>query len=243
VLSWTDTNSDPQENGTNILRSTTPSGFVQVGSVGPNVTTFTDTTATVDQSYYYEVQAFTNSPVRTTTSAINGPTRNLLCVANLDNSSKSLAAVDGVAYSPATIIESGDVLTFQITINNAGPVSATINYIDDVLSSNLSNPTNLRVDKDGDGVYNESGEIGTITGTAPTIRLNISGTKGVGNPNWIIRFDATISTTTASQFDYLSNTGIINYTDSLTKTKTVYTGQILFQTGQGKSPNFREVAP
>ena len=57
TLSWTDNSSN--EAGFRILRSTTSNGtFSPLNSVGPNVTTFTDTGLSAGTNYFYKVVAF-----------------------------------------------------------------------------------------------------------------------------------------------------------------------------------------
>ena len=55
---WTDNADDEQ--GFKIERSTDGTNFTQIGTVGPNVTTFASTGLQRNRSYYYRVRA-TNS--------------------------------------------------------------------------------------------------------------------------------------------------------------------------------------
>ena len=66
ALNWTDNSNN--ESGFLILRATSASGpFVQVGSVGANITTYTDTGLAPSTTYYYEVES-------TNASGTSGPT-------------------------------------------------------------------------------------------------------------------------------------------------------------------------
>jgi hypothetical protein len=68
VLTWTDNSNN--EAGFNILRSTSASGpFAQAGSVGANVTTFTDTGLSPQTTYFYEVYA-TNASGNSSLSSV-----------------------------------------------------------------------------------------------------------------------------------------------------------------------------
>ena len=58
VVSWTDTNTNPNEGGTEIHRSTSQNGtYALVGTVGPNVTSYTDTGLTPNTTYWYKARA------------------------------------------------------------------------------------------------------------------------------------------------------------------------------------------
>ncbi|MBI4049501.1 MAG: hypothetical protein HY395_01640 [Candidatus Doudnabacteria bacterium] len=243
TLNWTDANSG--ENGFKILRSTDGTNFGQIDDISPNRTTYTDTPPATDTRYYYIVRVYKNNPYQETDSNIEDAL-NRICGANLSNSRKTIKTVNGQEYTSSTIIQDNDNLTFQIKIRNDGTTAATINYVDDILSSNIINPRNPRIDKDNDGNYNEQSaqENISISGSAPNIRLNVSGSKAVGDPDWFIRFDATFNAATSDLYETLSNTATINFTDpNGTQNLTKPFGPILVRTGAPKPPDFREVAP
>ncbi len=62
-LTWTDTSNN--EDGFNIERRTDPIGSygAKIGSTGPDIATYTDTTITAGQRYCYRVQAFNTGGV------------------------------------------------------------------------------------------------------------------------------------------------------------------------------------
>ncbi len=60
VLSWTDNSQG--EAGFKVERSTTAaSGFQEIGQVGADITTYTDTSVDVNTEYFYRVRAFTST--------------------------------------------------------------------------------------------------------------------------------------------------------------------------------------
>ncbi|MDP4000640.1 MAG: GBS Bsp-like repeat-containing protein [bacterium] len=202
---------------------------------------YTDTTGAPNTSYWFIVKAHTSiGGSREAASGQTGPTLNLSCTANLNNSSKTLYSINGQAYSTSALIQNGDTLTFRVTINNAGPAAAQVNYICDYPSSNITNLRNLSV--------SGGGSAGSITPNSPTCGggtlIGVSGAKPVGNPNWIVQFDTTFASQTEDQFEVCQNTANINFTDGTgTKTQGTNFGPFLCKTGKGSVPDFREVAP
>ena len=241
-------------NGFYVYRSTDDTTWTAITGLLPVATrSYQDTPPLVNQVYYYRVSSHrgvAGSPTEVYSvppdpSALNRP-----CVSDLSLSSKTLLSVQKGGsgafntYTSSTTLNDGDVLRFRITISNTGSSAATINYIDDTLTSNLLNPRNLRIDRNGNGTYNESGETGSISGAAPNIRITIGGSKPAGNPNWLVEFDTTLTSQTTSKLESIKNIGVINYTDPQgTKTKTVQWGPILYKTSAPSVPQFREVAP
>ncbi len=243
-VNWNDNSSN--ETGFTVWRSTTSgSGHVNVsGNLPANTTTYLDTPPSTNTAYYYIIKSYINYPPVVEASSGESSAMNLACTANLSNSSKTISAVNGTAYTSSQTIENGDTVTFRIVIANNGNSAATINYIDDTLSDNLDQPFNLRVDKDGDGIYNEGGESGTISGVKPNVRLNVSGSKPAGNPNWVILFDARVNSSGQGTYSAISNRATINYTDPGGTYNIIRsTGSILFLNNRSGVPNFEEVAP
>ncbi|MDP4000832.1 MAG: PKD domain-containing protein [bacterium] len=231
------------EESFSVWRSTTAGNLGSAIATGlsPAARSYTDTTAIINTSYWYTVKVHTSiGGNREAVSAQNGPTLNLSCIANLGNSSKTLHQINGQPYSSSTLIQNADTLTFQITINNAGPSTAQVNYICDYPSANITNFRNLSV--------SGGGSAGSITPNSPACGggtlIGVSGSKPVGNPNWIVQFDTTFTSQTEDQFEVCQNTANINYTDGTgTKNQGTNFGPFLCKTGKGNVPDFREVAP
>ena len=233
-LTWQDNSNN--EDGFIITRSISSGAESEIARVGANQTTFTDTPPATDAPYYYVVKAYKNTPWQETASnEANG--FNQSCVANLSNSNKTILKVNGLPYSSSTLVHDGDDLTFQIVISNAGPAAAQINKITDTFSPTLVNIRNLAV---------SGGNNGGITPiNATTVQFNVTGNKTVGNPNWVVSFDATVrNPVPAASYEIISNTAAISYADGEgAKSFTVKFGPILYKTGQTPGLNFREVVP
>jgi hypothetical protein len=244
AVNWDYTSNSVEEYFT-VWRSTSSSlaTFTQVsGNIAPNLRTFTDTPPTTNQSYYYQVRAHTTiGGTRETQSAITGPVFNASCssIIGLD---ADLIQINGVAYSPTAVIKNGDVLKFQLTLSNSGTASATINYFCTTPSNNLTSLSSLA---------STSGSVGSITTDSSACpgtnakRLNVSGVKTVGNPNWLVTFTATFAAQTQDGYEVCSNIASVNFSDVSAANQSVTDayGPILCKTNRGTAPDVREVAP
>jgi uncharacterized repeat protein (TIGR01451 family) len=229
------------ETGYSVWRSTQANtGFTNVsGNLPANTTNHNDSPAT-NRAYYYFVRTVNTTTGQQTDSKTVGPIMNKTCAANLDGSTKNLISVtDHVTgktapYDNSTVINAGDTLTFQVTISNTGTAAANITNILDTPSGNLANLRNVTVNK-GSGFVPVSNSGNTI---------NVSGSKGVGGSNWLIRYDMTITSLTSSNAEQLKNCATIRYTDPQGNGEvTKCFGPILVRKGSGGVPVFREVAP
>jgi|GEM_PF-5468637 hypothetical protein len=234
ILNWAYTATD--NSGFIIYRSTTSGAEVQIAQINtPSTRTYNDTTTTLNTRYYYYVTAYTGT---TTSQSLPSNEVNILapqCVSNLTNSAKTLFKVNG-ATPTSSFLNSGDKLTFQVTISNSGTANATINYICDYPSANFTNITNLG-----------GGHGTTITQNSATCngnpKLNVSGTLP-GSTNWVITYDATYTNTSASAYDICTNTASVNLTDaSGTQNKIIKYGPMFCRAGNIQFPTIKEVAP
>lgn len=235
TVNWTYNGADAQS--FTVLRSATSgSGFAVIASnLAAAARSYIDTTAPADATSYYQVRVVTATAARTSTEASGF---NVAALANLQNSSLTLYRVNGSAFNPSGTLADGDVLTFQIAVANNGCADANVTNITDTLSDNLSDPRNLLVDKGAGFVA------GTISGTLPTITLNISGVKPPGNPNWVARFDATLTVDSGGSLEPLTSSGAINYTDALgVHVQPLNFSSLLISNDGTKVPDWREVAP
>jgi uncharacterized repeat protein (TIGR01451 family) len=273
-ITWQD-NSD-NEQGFTVWRRGQAGSYSQISpSLPANSTSFMDSSGLPNQTYFYVVRAFSNIPFyRESASGETGPVLYIQCRPNMQTD-KIISRIIKAPFPPGTsqpfsnssIIEDDDVLRFQITISNTGTAPGNVTSVTDVLSNNLkpacassgacftgsvSNPWNLRIDKDNDGVYNELStaygrEAGTVTGVAPNLSISIPGgwgSKQVGNPNWIIFVDALVQSVLSESHDTISNTACVSFTyPGNTDTACDTIGPILFKTGIPKVPDFREVSP
>ena len=214
------------------------SGFTPIATLPADSTNFTDRPQT-GISYYYFIRVIRNTPSAQVDSSVVGPTMNVVCEANLSGSSKALQTVTSLTsgttpYSTSTIIKDGDTLRFRIIISNTGTAPASIQRIVDNPSSNLRNLRNVRINRGS----------GFITGSNTGNTINLSGTKNVGNPNWIVEFDMTVfglGTTTTQE---LKNCATIFFSDPVgSKTQTVCFGPVLVKQPTRGVPKFREVSP
>ena len=241
TLRWNDNSNN--ETGFRVYRSTTSgSGYSNVsGNLAANTTSYQDTPPSTGVTYYYVVRSYINyPPISESVNSNESSAQNLPCIPNLTNSSKIITKVNGSNYNGNTQIKNGDTLTYQITVVNSGQANATVNYICDTPSSNLTNLRNLTVS--GSGATGS-----TITANSASCsnnyKLNVSGTKNIAN-NWIITFDATIATSSSNLQDVVTNTAGINYTDTQgTHTTNTSAPNLLVNSGNGNTPNFQEVAP
>jgi hypothetical protein len=280
-INWQDNSNTPPNNvETNfeIWRRDAAGGApVRIRTAAANTTSYVDPSSNVagtnpsfNRSYFYRVVAISNLPAgigRTASSAESGPVLNRECRPDVHVYKRvshivvsPYGAANTSAYTSSSIINDTNVLRFEITIDNLGDAGAPISGVSDVLSGNLRqpptgfflNPWNLRIDKDGDGVYNELGtaygtEIGFVSSAPPNLTINLLGgwgTKAPGNPNWVIRFDAQIQAQTESGFEFVSNNGCTSFTYRGTSFNPCGgTGNILFRTGRPRVPEFQEVNP
>ncbi len=236
-LSWT--NSSSSNNGFNIYRGTASGQETLLDSVGPNVTTYTDSSVVANTTYYYYVTTFTNSPQMESVPSNETPgTVVLSCKANFSNSSFVVTQVTskGVTspYNSSMQLYNGDILTCQITIVNTGPSTAHVNYLTDTASSNLVNLANVNVDAPG-AIY--SG----MSGSLPKVQFNLVGTKGVGNPDWVVTFQITINLTKATEI--LTQQADINYTDSTGTYNQLVNMPSIIISGKSAPPFFKEISP
>lgn len=244
VVNWNFTSNGVEQYFT-VWRSTSSnlSSFAQVsGNIAANLRTWTDTPPAQNQSYYYFVKAHTTlGGTRETQSAVAGPVLNQACSSNI-SLTNTLTQINGSAYSSTAVIKNGDVLTFQLVLSNSGTSSATINYFCSAPSVNLTNLANLT---------STAGTVAGITTDAAACpgtgakRLNVSGTKVVGNPNWVVTFTATFNSATPDGYEVCSNTASVHYSDPAASNQSVSSayGPILCKTNKGKTPDVREVAP
>jgi uncharacterized repeat protein (TIGR01451 family) len=236
-LKWNDVS---WETGYSVWRSTqAATGFTNVsGNLPANATSYSDSPA-ANRAYYYFVRPVNTTTGQQTDSKTIGPIMNKTCSANLDGSVKTLLSVTNhitgqtVPYDNSTVISAGDTLTFQITIANNGTAAAQITSILDIPSGNLANLRHVQVNK-GTGFVPVSNSGNTI---------NVSGSKGVGGSNWLVRYDMTATSLTSSNAEPLKNCATIRYTDPQGNGEvTKCFGPILARQGSGV-PIFREMAP
>ncbi|HYE22310.1 MAG TPA: hypothetical protein VD998_01830 [Verrucomicrobiae bacterium] len=206
-----------------------------------NDTTFTDSTVTPGNNYWYRVTAFNGSGQSIHTQA--GPANPLDCVADLSSSVKTITHVNGAPYTSATTINAGDILEFQITLINQGPSNAEINYICDHMSPNL-------IIINGSLEVSGGGNNGGMTANSPTCGganhhiLRANGIKAPGNPNWIVSYQARFNPVTNNTFEVCANNADINYDDNVSgRVENVPMASLLCKTGKGGNPRFREVIP
>jgi uncharacterized repeat protein (TIGR01451 family) len=239
------------EDGFTVYRSTDNTSWADVsGLLGIAARSYQDTPPTLNVNYFYMVRTHRSSvPPNESSNSNSVSALNTPCDANLNPSEKDIIQVNGQPYDPAMAIKEGDTLTYQITIINAGPANATIHYICDNPSTNLQGIANNPITVTGAGA-NGNGTFPVLndprcTGThgAGSIAFNVSGTKNVAN-NWIITLSGTFVTTSPNDpQEAVDNTGVIYYTDTILRTKTVIAPSLLVNTGAAKVPTFREVAP
>ncbi|MFN8348287.1 MAG: GEVED domain-containing protein [Spirosomataceae bacterium] len=124
-LNLTFTDNSSNETGFIIERSTTSTteGFVPVGGVAPNITSFLDQTTTAFTTYYYRVKASNSSDqyssVYTITTALN------YCIPTYTNSCNSIAVVidDFILKQGATTIINN--INSNCSANNYGDFTST----------------------------------------------------------------------------------------------------------------------
>jgi hypothetical protein len=249
-LNWT---AAANEQGYYINRGTSPGTEVQIANLtDPAATSYLDNDPGLlaNTRYYYTVTAYRISDGAAVTSneanAFNRP-----CIADLSNSSKAIVLAGTKAYSPTVIIQNGDILTFLITIRNESSASAAnINYVCD----NLSSVFDRSFGNNGirNVVYSQNSfwasPIDTDTSNCGGGTKFVPAGAGLLNPgtSTTITFESKINSTSRAEFDQLSNSARINYSDSSGNcpcNKTVTVGSILFSTGRVNPPDFREVAP
>ncbi|HYC80060.1 MAG TPA: hypothetical protein VEC17_03465, partial [Candidatus Binatia bacterium] len=185
------------------------------------------------------------------------------CFVNMSNSRKDIAFVNGNAFDRTIPGKDTDRVTFRIQIRNSGTDNVQITGINDIFHPNpaddggrpiqLTRPTrfpsgvtcsgnacwNLRVDKDADGIYNESSaqENGySMSGTIPNLTINVTGLKcttanhanctAVGGPSvrdpscpnaslcndWVILFDTIVALSEPTLKTDVWNEARVNYT-------------------------------
>ncbi len=215
------------------------------------------------------------------------------CYPDLTSSSKQIYQVNGAAYNSSTSGVNGDIVTYRITLQNNGTdklnVSSIIdnfrpNPTDDGQPARLVAPPGgmsprpgcstatgtyyLCIDKDADGIYNEAGETGTVTGVAPDLTINISGVKcttsnntgcsSATDPscitapaplcnNWTILLSAQVSTPVDALQSSAWNTAHVFYNypigSPVSQEQILNSPAFLINTGKPKVPDFREISP
>ncbi|MBX4204615.1 MAG: hypothetical protein KW788_00295 [Candidatus Doudnabacteria bacterium] len=255
ILNWTDNaNNENAVGGYQVWRSSSASGpFAKIADLPQNTQTYNDNTVLGGGTYYYNVRAI-SSALTASSSDVN--VFIIQCAPNINNSTKVIYQVNRIAYTPSTIIHNGDIVTFRYTIINSNTATdaASITGISpDVLSDNLTHPATcpaggtgswcLRVDKNGNGIYGEAGETGSIGGSEPSIAINLSGNIPIGS-NWVILFDAqaVVSPVTSNLF---TNTGTINCTGQSYGANCSVTKRTSFlnANSSAKPPVFKEISP
>jgi hypothetical protein len=255
-LNWTDNANN--ETGYQIWRSIDgQASWQKIADRPANTTSYADTAASGNNDNYYTVRVikgslWTQPPVK----SIFVPS----CSANIGNSGKIFYNVNGVAFTPQTVIQNSDRITYKVTIvnSNLATDSAFISGITDTLSiGNQSAPTScpgpnagigpwcLKINKNGNSSYNElaAGETGSITGSAPNLIINITGNMTPGT-NWVVLFD-TIAAVSEIKDPLFKNTAFINCTSVVSGESCSVTriATFLNSKGGGKTPIFKEVAP
>ncbi|OGE87986.1 MAG: hypothetical protein A3J07_02135 [Candidatus Doudnabacteria bacterium RIFCSPLOWO2_02_FULL_49_13] len=235
------------ENGFYVYRSIDGAtwGSPISGLLGTGVRSYQDTPPQTNVRYYYRVSAHRGvviDPLEAYSGSANA--MNVACVANLSSSSKALIRVNGAAYSGTTVIKDGDTLTYQITIVNDGPANATVNYICDNASGNLTDIRNLSVSGSGSASSGISqNNAACLAGGNSGLRFNVSGIKNIAN-NWLVTFDATFTASASSgSQEIVTNCGVVYYTDSEARSKIACAPTIIVNKNKGQVPSFREVAP
>src|SRR6185503_7217674 len=105
------------------------------GTLAANTTSFTDTPPAFTR-YYYVVHSTKAGTPDSVSNEANGT--NVQCIANLTSSTKVISQVNGSAYSNSTVIKTGDIVTFQITLRNVGNTKANVTHLCDEPTSNFT---------------------------------------------------------------------------------------------------------
>jgi len=122
LIQWADNSTN--ESGFIIERSTSPtSGFTQIGTVGSNVTTFTDATITQGSSYYYRVKAYNPlgssmySPVTAVTACLSstGLATTATITGTYASSTSTTKQAQTITSSGSAIVSSGATLQAEAT--------------------------------------------------------------------------------------------------------------------------------
>jgi hypothetical protein len=156
---------------------------------------------------------------------------------------------NNATYTPNTRINDGDVLRFQLRMDNLGPSNATLNKICLQTTPNMTNLTNLRqvggATVNGIELNSASCPIDPATNQNEHL-LRVSGLKVVGTPIWYAYYDVTVSALETDAQEVTDTTATLTYIDPESqKTRTASFGALLlFQTDDIiKVPEFREVGP
>ncbi len=285
-VSWQDNSAAPyQESGFAIYYRTAPNGadnlITTVGPLAGAGTRGTFTWATPPATpVWIGIASFIDyGPTRifSSTAVSNTSYTAQSCYPDLTSSSKQIYQVNGGPFNPSSSGNDGDIITYRIAIQNNGTDRVQLTGIPDVLHPNQASEGspiqvvrppagfNLRVDKNANGIYNEAGESGSITGTLPNLSVNVSGTKcttsnntGCGaatDPscilapaplcnNWVILFDVQVKTSTQHLRTSVWNVANLNYTyGGNSGTQPLQSPTYLINSGGPKVPDFREISP
>lgn len=239
-VTWNDNSNN--ETGFRLYRATENFGgntasYQLVTTLPANSTGYTDNPS-LNKSYYYIVSAYSVGPSAVSNSNYFYSSFNTPCSADIEGNLK-IVAINGAPTTAPNKINTGDVLTFELLLDNLGPANGYITKITDQLSTNLSVPTNLTVTGPNASVGSPR-----ISGTFPNMTFNVSGKKEVGGLKWVIRFDATVSTLTNQSMEQVTNCATVHYSDEGgNKTQRFCLDQLLTTTGKNPGLRFREVAP
>lgn len=245
-LSW-DFTSNAVEQGFRVERSETGAGggFIQIAQLSAGARNYTDnsTDLVVGRTYYYRVGAYTDvSPPRINYSNVMSAVL-LDCTADFSSSTMSIATINGNTYTGAQAIRDGDTLGLRIVLTNTGPAIATVNALVEHISTNLTSPSTLRINKgsgNSNGVIGNNGLVDNDSRLSLSLRQSggaeLNGVKCVspGNPtscapatdsscrvspapalcnNWVITHNVTVSIPDDRSIDVIAGRYFITFTD------------------------------
>lgn len=230
---WWNTNNTPFNYGAG-------DGWTSSANLAANTTSYINPQPPLvtNSSYWYIVTATNASG--SNASAPSGPHLALGCTANLTATNKTIVSVNGQAYNNSTVIKTGDTVVFRITLSNAGPSNATINYICDTPSSNFALAGTFVVAGGGAG--------NTITTPAANCggasRINVSGNLASGS-SWTVTFNSAFNSSGAGSVELCENRATVNFNDTEANGKTLSTrfGPTLCSKNLDGIPDFHEIAP
>jgi hypothetical protein len=261
-LSWSYA-ANSVEQGFTVWRSSDGINFTQIADLGPSARSYSDIANPLvnptNQGYWYRVVAYTNLGVSTTEqspSSVQGSLFMRPCNADVqftmalhEVNPPSSTNSNNATYTPNTRINDGDVLRFQLRMDNLGPSNATLNKICLQTTPNMTNLTNLRqvggATVNGIELNSASCPIDPATNQNEHL-LRVSGLKVVGTPIWYAYYDVTVSALETDAQEVTDTTATLTYIDPESqKTRTASFGALLlFQTDDIiKVPEFREVGP
>ncbi|MDP3740823.1 MAG: hypothetical protein Q8R08_00670, partial [bacterium] len=260
ALTWQDESTN--ETGFHVWRNVGPSidgptitynsvTYYKRANLGANVETWTDTSSPTGVSYSYIVTSYNGAGDSIYSGAqgnVSGSISQDPCVAELTVSSKCIDLVNGVPDSDGgacpwsgPTLRDGDIVTFRVIISNTGTSPAYSVYVLDTLTNTLAYQPGL-------ARLNGSNLGGNETVNGQVIRWPAgSGNFGTlpNGTNWILTYQAKLSTASSQLIDFFDNTAVVNYQDPAGTGRTYTPSFPLtpFRTGLGRVPRIREIAP